>query len=153
MSTPNFGTVDEVLDYAIAREEEASAFYTELSSRMTNPAMKQAFADFAKEEQGHKAKLLAVKAHQRLLPAQARVADLKLADYLVAGEATPDMDYGEALVAAMQREKAAFRLYSDLAAATGDAELRGTFLALAQEEAKHKLRFELEYDEHVLREN
>jgi hypothetical protein len=27
------------------------------------------------------------------------------------------------------------------------------FLALAQEEAKHKLRFELEYDDQILRDN
>jgi len=27
------------------------------------------------------------------------------------------------------------------------------FLGLAQEESRHKLRFELEYDEYVLREN
>lgn len=153
MSTPTFGTVDEALDFAIAREAEASAFYSDLAGRMTNPAMKQAFADFAKEEQGHQAKLVAVKTHRRLLPAQSKVMDLKLSDYLVAGEVSADMDYGEALVAAMKREKAAFRLYSDLATTTADAGLRETFLALAQEEAKHKLRFELEYDEHILREN
>jgi rubrerythrin len=153
MSTPSFGTVDEVLDYAIAREEEAAAFYSDLAGRMTQAAMKQAFLDFAKEEQGHRAKLVAVKTQRRLLPAQGRVLDLKLADYLVAGEVSVDMDYGDALVAAMKREKAAFRLYSDLAATTDDAGLRETFLALAQEEAKHKLRFELEYDEHILREN
>ena len=43
--------------------------------------------------------------------------------------------------------------YSDLAAATEDDSVRTTLLALAQEEAKHKLRFEIEYDEHVLTEN
>jgi hypothetical protein len=31
--------------------------------------------------------------------------------------------------------------------------MRNIFLALAQEESKHKLRFEIEYDEFVLREN
>ena len=34
-----------------------------------------------------------------------------------------------------------------------DAGLQETFLGLAQEEAKHKLRFEVEYDEFVLTEN
>jgi rubrerythrin len=53
----------------------------------------------------------------------------------------------------MKREKTAFKLYSDLAAIIQDANLRKVFLSLAQEEAKHKLRFELEYDEHILTDN
>ena len=53
----------------------------------------------------------------------------------------------------MKKEKAAFRMYSDMAAAVEDDELKRTLLALAQEEAKHKLRFEVEYDECVYQEN
>jgi len=63
------------------------------------------------------------------------------------------MEYQDALIVAMKAEKAAFRLYSDIAGTTDNADLRGTFEALAQEEAKHKLRFEIEYDDRVLREN
>ena len=53
----------------------------------------------------------------------------------------------------MKQEKAAFKLYSDLARMASTAELRELLLGLAQEEAKHKLRFEIEYDENVLKEN
>jgi rubrerythrin len=53
----------------------------------------------------------------------------------------------------MKAEKAAYKLYNDLASATDDAGLRETLLSLAQEEAKHKLRFELEYDEQILKDN
>jgi rubrerythrin len=53
----------------------------------------------------------------------------------------------------MQREKAAYRLYTDLAKITPDAEARALLKALAQEEARHKLAFEIEYDTHVLQEN
>lgn len=42
-----------------------------------------------------------------------------------------------------EEQKAAFRLYSDLASRTEHAELKETFLMLAQKEAKHKLRFEI----------
>ena len=48
----------------------------------------------------------------------------------------------------MEKEKAAFKLYNDLAATTENAEIRDLLLALAQEEAKHKLRFEVEYEKH-----
>jgi rubrerythrin len=53
----------------------------------------------------------------------------------------------------MKREKAAYRLYLDLAAVAEAEELTETFLWLAQEEAKHKLRFEIEYDDQVLKDN
>ena len=63
------------------------------------------------------------------------------------------MDYQQALLLAMKKEKAAFKLYSALADRAPNAQLKDVFLGLAQEESKHKLRFEIEYDEYVLREN
>jgi len=56
----------------------------------------------------------------------------------------------DALIVAMKKEKVAFKMYSDMAASVGDPKLRETLLGLANEEAKHKLRFELEYDDEVL---
>ena len=44
-------------------------------------------------------------------------------------------------------------LYSDLAELTTDPAQKGIFLQLAQEEARHKLRFEIEYDDFILQEN
>jgi rubrerythrin len=64
-----------------------------------------------------------------------------------------DMDYQEALILAMKKEKSAFKLYSDLAKIVLEDNLKSLFLMLAQEEAKHKLRFELEYDREILKEN
>jgi rubrerythrin len=149
MSAPT--TMEEILDFAIAREQEAVDFYTDLAAKVKSPAMKDVFVQFAGEERGHKAKLTAVKAGKRVLVTAKPVMDLKIGDYLVSETPTPDMDYREALILAMKKEKASFRLYNDLAARAGDAELREVLLALAQEEAKHKLRFEIEYDDSVLR--
>jgi len=148
-----FKSVDDILDFAIAREEEAAEFYTALAAKMEKPWMKKTFEKFAKEEKGHRAKLQGVKDGKRLLPAQRKVMDLKIGDYLVAEEGTPDMTYQDALVLAMKKEKRAFRLYSDLAAKVDDGGVSDLFLGLAQEEAKHKLRFELEYDDVILKEN
>jgi len=145
-----FGSVDEILDFAIGKEEEAAQLYTSLASRSKKSWMRQVFEEFANEELGHKAKLLAIKEGKRLMPAAEKVMDLKIADYVMDVEASPALDYQDALILAMKEEKAAFRLYSDLAAATDDEALRVTLLALAQEEARHKLRFEIEYDDHIL---
>ena len=145
-------TVDEVLDFAIENEEEAVSFYTELAESSSRSWMREAFLGFAKEEQGHKAKLIGIKKGGKLKVSEKKVQNLKIADYQVEITATPNMDFQQALVVAMHKEKAAFRLYTDLAGQTDDPELRDAFLALAQEEAKHKLRFEIEYDD-LLTEN
>jgi rubrerythrin len=65
----------------------------------------------------------------------------------------PAMSYADALVLAMKKEKAAFKLYTNLSQRTDNPELKAVFQSLAVEESKHKLRFEIEYDEHVMREN
>ena len=145
--------VDEILDYAIAREQDAHDFYMELAKKMDRPGMKQVFTQFAGEELGHRKKLESVKSGKRLLPSAEKVLDLKIADYTVEVDPDADIDYQKALILAMKREKASFRMYSDLAASVTDEDLKLTFFALAHEEAKHKLRFEVEYDEVILVEN
>ena len=144
---------DELLDFAIQGEQEAHDFYIDLADRVERPAMKKLLKQFAKEEAGHKKKLESIKKGSRSFPYADDVVDLKIADYLVEVEPTGDLTYQEALILAMKREKAAFRLYTDLAALTADKDLKLVFRSLAQEEAKHKLRFELEYDDKVLSEN
>ena len=74
-------------------------------------------------------------------------------DYVVNVKVSPNMSYEDALVVAMNKEKAAFRLYTSLSERASNAGLKNLFAALAQEESKHKLRFEVEYDDFVLREN
>ena len=145
-------TVDEILDFAIRNEEHAARFYTNLAHRRGLEHMKDVFLAFAEEEKGHKAKLLAIKDGKQMSPAEQRVLDLGIADYLEEIDAFSELDYQKALILAMKAEKAAFKVYEGLAAATDDPALKATLLGLAQEEAKHKLRFEIEYDEKFLRE-
>ena len=149
----DFQSVDEILDFAIDREVEANVFYLQLAQRMEKDWMKEVFVEFAEQELGHKYKLERVKEGNFLLPAKEKVQDLKIGDYMVDMEVRDDMDFQDALVVAMKREKAAFKLYMDLAASTDDAGLISTFEALAQEEAKHKLWMETQYDEYVLTED
>lgn len=146
-------SIDEILDFAIEKEEDAAKFYTDLAGRVDKPYMKQVFASFAKEEQGHKAKLMGVKQGKFAMPSKQKVQDLKIGDHLVNVELKPNLDYQDALILAMKAEKAAYKLYNDLSEATDDENARNLFLSLAQEEAKHKLRFEIEYDNYAYKEN
>jgi rubrerythrin len=150
-----FNSADEVLDFAIEREIAAQDFYNNLAANSDIPEMKEVFEGFAKEEKGHQAKLEAMKSKGSLAAASKPddIQNLGLADYLVEVEPTPQMDYKDALVLAMKKEKAAYRLYLDLAEIANSKEMKDAFLFLAQEEAKHKLRFEIEYDDIILGED
>ena len=145
--------VDEILDFAIGREQAAHDFYMDLATKMEQRGMKDIFVQFAGEELGHKAKLTAIKDGKRLLPHKDKVLNLKIAEYVVDVDPNEEIDYQKSLILAMKREKASYKMYLDLSNSVDDEELQGTFLALAQEEARHKLRFEIEYDDYILAEN
>jgi rubrerythrin len=148
-----FKTIDEVLDFAMEGEQNAVDLYTALANQTDNTEMRDTFIQFAREEMGHKARLLEIKTEGTAGYEPASVTDLKISDYLSVVQPAANMDYRQALILAMSNEKAAFRLYTRLAADCNQPELKNVFLGLAQEEAKHKLRFEIEYDDYVLREN
>jgi rubrerythrin len=148
-----FNSVDEILDFAIGEEQKASDFYNDLAGRVNKPNISEIFKNFAKEELGHKAKLMAAKKGKTLKQSEKKILDLKIGDHLEQVELTPNIDFQDALILAMKAEKNAFRLYSSLAEQADDPGIRQTLLLLAQEEAKHKLRFELEYDDLVYTEN
>jgi len=148
-----FASIDDILDFAIDEEQKAVDFYTELAGKTSSEEMKQVFNEFAQEEVQHKARLTGIREQGLFEITFEKVADLKITDYVVNVKPSPEMTYRDALVMAMNKEKAAFRLYTNLAERAPNDQLRDLFLSLAQEESKHKLRFEIEYDDFVLREN
>ncbi len=149
----HFQSIDEILEFAMAGEQRAVDLYSELADKSKIPAMKAVFLEFAKEEMSHKARLIKIQQEGVFEVSQESVTDLQIADYTGDVKPKENMDYADALVLAMSQEKAAFKLYSKLAQRAPNTDLKALFQSLAQEEAKHKLRFELEYDEYVLREN
>ena len=148
-----FNSVDEILDFAIKAEQDAVDFYTDLSKSMAHLEMQSVFIEFAQEEVKHKAKLIKVKEENIFELSEEKIADLKIADYTVIVRPNPEMSYQDALILAMNKEKAAFKLYTKLSTKTDDSNIKSLFQSLAIEESKHKLRFELEYDEFILKEN
>ncbi|MCK7496007.1 MAG: ferritin family protein [Comamonadaceae bacterium] len=148
-----FNSINDILDFAINAEQEAVDFYNQLAENSKTNDMKTVFTQFAQEEIGHKARLTKIKNEGIYKLEKEEIADLKIADYLVSAKATPNMSYQDALVLAMKKEKSAFKLYLELSNRAKNTDMKNVFLSLAQEESKHKLRFELEYDEFVLREN
>jgi rubrerythrin len=148
-----FTNINEILDFAIREEQAAVDFYLQLAAQAKSQQTKKIFHEYAEEEMRHKSNLLQVKENGNFHLADVRVKDLKIAEYLVDVKPSANMSYQDALILAMKKEKAAFRMYTKLAENATDPAVRDTFLTLAQEESKHKLRFEIEYDDYILKEN
>ncbi len=149
-----FESVAEILEFAIAREEEANRLYMDLAARAGSPAMRRVFEDFAEVELEHKEKLEleAMKEGIVVVPRE-KLAAFRIADYVADAESVPDMDYKDILMFAIKKERISVRLYVDLAAIVEDADSREMLLSLAEEEAGHKARFEIEYENAVMRES
>ena len=149
----NFNYIHEILDFAIGEEQAAVDFYLQLATQSKSRQTKQIFQEYAEEEMRHKANLLNIKESGNFRVPDEKVRDLKIAEYLVDVKPSSNMSYQDALILAMKKEKAAFRMYTVLAGKAEDPSIKATFLTLAQEESKHKLRFEIEYDDFILKEN
>jgi rubrerythrin len=138
---------EEILQFAIAREVEANQFYLALAGRVKDEKMRKIFEDLADEELEHKAKLeLEVMKSGRVLPTEQKVT-IPEHEYIVSDDEQPlDMDYKDMLMLGMEKEESAFRTYINLIPNVEDEESREVLLALAEEEVRHKIRFETEYD-------
>ncbi len=141
------GADNEILEFAIAREMEAYQLYMTLAERAGNPEMRKVFEDLAKEELDHKEKLeLEIMKTGQTVPATPK-ADIPEHEYIISdNQLQLDMNYKDMLLLGIKKEEASFRTYIDLIPQVRDKESREVLLALAEEEVKHKLRFEIEYD-------
>lgn len=139
---------EEILEYAISREVEAYYFCMALAGRVDTLKMRQVFEDLAAEELEHKAKLeLEMIKMGKTLPEQQMPPGRPESDYIMSdSDSLLDMDYTDMLLLGMEKEEAAFRMYVNLIPNAQDEESREMLLAIAEEEVRHKLRFETEYD-------
>lgn len=136
----------EILEFAIAREIEAVHFYRILAKRIKSPEMRKVFEDLAEEELEHKAKL-----ELEVIKMGKTIVEQKPSDFEIDYDKEDvgpelDMDYKDMLLLGIEKEEASFRTYVTLIGTVHDQESREVLLAIAEEEVKHKLRFELEYD-------
>ncbi|MBU1565260.1 MAG: ferritin family protein [Proteobacteria bacterium] len=145
----NFKSIDEILGFAIEKEKEAVAFYTDLSKKQTTDALLLTFRELAQEEAKHVKLLTNISKNQNVIKSYElkKVPDLKISDYLVEMEYSEGMIMQDILVLAMKREEMAVKLYTQLAMGSADDESIKLFKLLAQEESKHKLTFEKLYDD------
>ena len=138
-------TIVEALNYAIAREVEAHDFYKKLSRQVNKTHLKKTLADFAIDEFQHKIHLEAIRDGQVAMH-EDDVGALHIAECLIEIQPHESMQYDELLALAIRKEYAAQQLYLKLSEASSEPETKRVFQLLAQEEARHKLALEIEYD-------
>jgi rubrerythrin len=137
----------EILEFAIAREVEANRFYLTLAQRIDNPEMRKVFEDLAKEELEHKAKLeMELMNMGKVVSTNHESAKIDIEQGGQNAGPRLDMDYKDMLLLGIEKEEASFRTYVTLIGTVHEQESREVLLAIAEEEVKHKFRFELEYD-------
>ena len=153
-SIGQFGELQSVVDFAIQKEQEAVDFYNDLAGRIKNRSLTEELLKIAAMEvqHGERLKKLDLAAATSSAPRK-KVADLKIGDYLVEQEPSPNMTWQDILNIAMHREMASMKLYTDLAGLIADQRASQLFGNLAAEEMAHKLFFERTWDEEILTEN
>ncbi len=148
-----FTSLKDILDFAVAREEEAAAFYADLGRSTNEPALKMLLADLEKEEKKHKALLLGLPRKKAESLAAKPVTDLRITDYLLAEPPGPEMSFQDLLILGAKKEQKAVDLYTALRDRVRDAEHKKLFEFLIMQEKSHKLKLETEYERHVIPED
>lgn len=138
----------EILEFAISHEVESYHFYMALSKVVDSTDMREILEDFANEELEHKAKLeLEMMKLGLTLPIEKELPPPREKSYIISDtNALLNMDLKDILLLAIEKESASFRTYVNFAAHAIDETSRDMFLAIAEEEVKHKQRFQAEYD-------
>jgi rubrerythrin len=143
---PEFESNDEILELAITREVEAHKFFLIMASRAATPEMRNVFEELARMELEHKAKLELEMMKAGLVVKEDEKFELESEDYEQTEIPKLNMEYKDMLLMGIQKEDASFRLYVTMAGKAKDEESFETLLALAEEELRHKLLFEREYE-------
>jgi len=145
---------NEIIDFAIEREQEAVAFYRKLQDMVNFKARQDMLRELEDMEKGHVKALEGIRSGTITMHEAPKAENLKISDYLVEPPQSPEMSYQDIVITAMKREEMAVHLYTDLAnLSAAEPEVRKLFVNLAAEEAKHKLHFEKMYNDEILKDN
>lgn len=140
-----------LIEFAIEKEREASAFYTDLAERTSFSGVKDSLLEMAEEEKKHESLLKNLGGNKALLEEYKFkwIPDMKRSDYMIELKYEDGMNYVDILRLAMKREEQALKLYNELQKKSDNPENIELLKVLCQEEAKHKLFLEGLYDDHM----
>ena len=146
-----FESFEVLIEFAIEKEREAAAFYTDLAKQTSFSGVKESLLEMAKEEKKHESLLKNLGDNKALVEEYKFkwIPDMKRSDYMVELKYEDGMNYVDILRLAMKREEQALKMYNELQKKTDNPENINLLKVLCQEEAKHKLFLEGLYDDHM----
>jgi rubrerythrin len=139
--------LENLLDKAIMREQEAFDFYSKLGNNITDPTAKDALQFLAGQEKKHKEFLVSYKSGNTGSGAlrMSEVIDYKIAQYLDKPDIKKDLDTKDIYLVAAHRELNSYNFYKGLADIQPAGEVKEMLLKMANEEMKHKEKVEYLY--------
>ena len=143
----NIQEFNEILDFAITREQDAVKFYRDLQQEVKFVEQRKMLAELEAMEMGHIVVIENIRKSGVKPEDIQRTPNLKIAEYLSEEPEPEELNYQNILIKAMKREENSFKLYSEMSVKFPDAEISTLFRRLAADEAKHKLIFEKMYDD------
>lgn len=147
-----FVTLEEVIKFAVEREDTAYKLYKRAAELSTSISSKKMFEELAAEEATHKdvfVKIDEEKAEKHKLCA---LPESSIAKYLADVPFRADLTYNEILAYALKTEENAYQLYMAAAGMTEDPKLQKLLMSFADVELGHRRRIEAIYEERVLTE-
>jgi rubrerythrin len=150
MTTVSCSSVDDVVQFAVEKEEKARDFYQRCADRSKNSGIKKFFQELAGEEERHRDLLKELDPDKLGEVKLERVEDLHISDYLLDIPFREDLTYQEALTLAMKKEEKAQAFYAVWQNKCLHDKTAKLFEFLAREEMKHKEHLESMYDEEIL---
>lgn len=135
--------INKLIDFAIAQEHEAYAFYKAASEKVTNPGVKQLFLELSQDEQGHANLLEMYRKNKELAKIfKTQVVDYKITETQDMPTLSINMKPAEAITIAMKREQQAAELYRSLAKIAINNTEKEALENLANMEMGHKHKLE-----------
>jgi len=142
---------DQLLEYiniAIAREEEAFRFYSELAGKVAEDSARDTLLWISEEEKKHKAFLVKFRA-EGVGPEAMRLSDVvyyNIAEHLEEPDVEEDMTRSDIFLVASHRELRSYKFYTEMAALYKEGDSVHEMLSkIANEELKHKEKMEYLY--------
>lgn len=148
----SFISLQEVVDFAIEREETAYQLYRRAAELSVNPGTKKMFEELAQEEATHKEVFAKVDPDKIEEVKVCKIPEATIGQYLKEVPFHTEMTYQEILIFALKTEESAYQLYKAAAGMTEDPRLQKTLLTFAEVELGHRRKIEALYDQQVLTE-
>jgi rubrerythrin len=148
----NFVTLEEVIKFAVEREDTAYKLYKRAAELSTSIAAKKMFEELAQEEATHKDVFVKIDEEKAENHKLCTLPESSIAKYLADVPFRADLSYSEILAFALKTEENAYQLYKAAAGMTDDSKLQKVLMNFADVELGHRRKIELLYEDRVLTE-